>query len=170
MTKHPVSVRSLVRGNTARLFPMYDRGADGIDEDALCEVNVQWILTEHAAVCAAEEEARLRNMVTQVVKSYIQRLRPSAHEILERCLSGQMPLPTFEEACEEVYRDGDGKAVRMIDMIMKGLWEAGHQYLRLSDENLTKGQRLLATHTEMKRRGFRDEDPVRLLYQSAVNA
>jgi KaiC/GvpD/RAD55 family RecA-like ATPase len=159
-------IERLARESILAQLERFDFDTNGIDEVGLRNATIDWLEGTHSEVVEMETRVLLERLVMAAIKDIIRKSRPTARQIAERYVSGQMQLPTFEQAKREVYRDADGLAIRLVDMRKEATFSAALHYLRLGDENRAKGGRLFKVWQEMDGRGLADEDTVRMLYSA----
>lgn len=157
-------IERLAREAVMAQFEQFDLDTHGIDEPGLRDATIDWLEGRHSDVLQMETRILLERMVMNIIKQIIRKSRPTARDIVGRYASGQMVLPTFEQAEREIYRDNDGQAMRLLDMRKEATICAALAYIRLGDENRAKGQRLLRVWQEMDERGLSDDATVRSLY------
>lgn len=159
-------IERLARESILAQFETFDLDTSGIDEIGLRDATIDWLEGRYSDVLQMETRVLLERVVMAVIKSIIRKSRPTARDIAGRYVDGQMVLPTLGEAQQEVYRDADGRAIRLVDMGKESTLVAAFAYIRLGDENRSKGRRLMRVWQEMDARGLADDDTVRMLYSA----
>lgn len=168
MATNGVHIAKLARERVAAALPGYDRGPSGYDEDGLARDTARWLLSEHADVVEADTRILIQDTVTRIVKDAVRASRPAASVIAAQAANPQNRLPSFEEVSREIYRDGGGTAIALIEMRKRAVYDALGAYDKLGAEVYLKRDRLAAIYAEMERRGLADEDTVRRLYEAAI--
>ena len=168
MATNGIHIARLAREHVVSALPRYDRGPSRIDEDGLARDTARWLLSEHADVVEADTRLLVQDTVTRVVKEALRASRPAASMIAAQAANPQRQFPSFEEVSREIYRDGGGVAIALIEMRKRAVYDALGAYDKLGAEVYLKRDRLAAIYAEMERRGLADDDTVRRLYEVAV--
>lgn len=159
-------IERLTREIVVAQFENFNLEDHGVDEVGLRDAAIDWLEGRHSDVVQMESRILLERVVMTTIKSVIRQSRPTARQIAAQYVDGQMRLPTLEEADQEMYRDLDGVAHTLADMQKESTLIAGLAYIRLGDENRSKGRRLIRVWQEMDERGLSDKDTVRMLYSA----
>jgi hypothetical protein len=137
---------------------------DGLDEAGLIASVESWLIRTYPQIVRVQIAVLVRRTISDMVRQAVKATRPTANEIEGCSESGQMALPTLEEATRELYRPGRGQPMPLAEMNLKQVFAAVQEYGDNERENSLKRRRLEIVAGEMLRRGFSERDRVRKLY------